>query len=173
MLTMKEQWRWLIGKGHLLHIAMKYVLTSARKEVCMTKRHYDVKSIMQFTFSWIKGADDWPLMGIGRSAIQFVCIRFQRDWQGLRESCSMWTHPNSPQVGMAFCQNHCVVAAEQGIPIQLREYCSYLAAKKSSSTTAPVSDSTTNAADCQGMPLRIEVVRNNPSACATKSLICM
>ena len=93
MLTVKEQWRWLIGKGHLLHIAMKYVLTSARKEVCMTNRRYDVKNIMQFTFPWIKGADDCgPLMGIGSYAIQFVCIRFRRDWQGLRESCSMWTH---------------------------------------------------------------------------------
>ena len=67
-------------KGHLLHIAMKYVLTSARKEVCITNRRYDVKNIMQFTLPWIKGADDCgPLMGIGSYAIQFVCIWFRRD----------------------------------------------------------------------------------------------
>ena len=35
---------------------------------------------MQFTFPWIKGAEDCgPLMGIGSYAIQFVCIRFRRD----------------------------------------------------------------------------------------------
>ena len=46
----------------------------------MTNRRYDVTNIMQFTFPWIKGADDCgPLMGIGSYAIQFVCIRFQRD----------------------------------------------------------------------------------------------
>lgn len=79
------------------------------------------------------------------------------------------TCPNSPQVGMAFCQNHCVVAAEQGIPTQLREYRSYLAARKSSCTTAPVSDSTTNAADCQGMPL----TENQSSSSSEKQTQCM
>ena len=168
MLTVKEQWRWLIGKGQLLHIAMKYVLTSARK--CMTNRRYDVKNIMQFTFPWIKGADNCgPLMGIGSYAIQFVCIRF-RSLRGFERKLQyVDTCPNSPQVGMAFCQNHCVVAAEQGIPTQLREYCNYLAASKSLCTTAPVSDSTTNVADCQGMPL----TENQSSSRSEKQTQCM
>ena len=49
--------------------------------------------------------------------------RVPKDISGFRgalkyvDSC-----PNQPEIGMAFCADHCKTAAEKGIPYTLREF---------------------------------------------------
>ena len=144
---------------------------SARKEVCMTNRHCDANKIMQFTFLWIKGADDrGPLMGIGNYAIQFVCILFRRDWQGLRESCSrlcghLSQHTASWNGFLPEPLRSCSWARHSNTT--QGEYCSYLAARKSSSTILhqfqTQSPMLLTVKVCYSLRIGLVVVRNNPS----------
>jgi len=132
---------------------------------------------MQFTFLWIKGADNYGNWKLCYQVCMYPVPKGLTGFGGKVAVDYVDTCPNTPQIGMAFCQNHCVVAAEQDIPTQLRESTTVtwqlgkVQALLHQFQTQPPMLLTVKV--CYSLRIGLVVVRNNPSVQLNHISACM